>query len=81
MTDDFISPSSSSSCKPIIGKYIECYPKDKSEKFTAKVLSRAGKAGGLYGACYNIQRDSGSIEWIDLVRQLSKWRPIAEDEY
>jgi hypothetical protein len=78
-TSDFVTPSRSSACRPIVGKRIECWPKDE-DKFTAKVISRAGKAGGLYGACYNIQRDDGEIEWIDLARQVEKWRLVPDNE-
>ena len=76
----FVTPSRVTPSKPAIGKRIECWLKNDGGHFKAKVLSRAGKAGGLYGACYNIERESGEIEWIDLVRQVDKWRPVPDDE-
>ena len=66
------------SVKPKVGQKIQCWPKD-DESFTAKVISRAGKAGGIYDSCYNIERNDGTVEWIDLARQVEKWRPFSEN--
>ena len=77
--DGFVTPTRTDRNKPIIGKRIEFWTKD-GERHVAKVVSRAGKAGGLYGACYNIQRDTGEIDWIDLARQVEKWRPVQEQQ-
>lgn len=75
----FVTPTRKDTTKPKIGQKIECWLKNDGEKFDAKVISRAGKAGGIHGNCYNIQRNSGEVEWIDLARQVEKWRPLPED--
>jgi transposase InsO family protein len=77
---EVISPNRNTAVKPTIGKRIECWTKHDGEKFTAKVISRAGKASGIHSHCYNIQRDSsGEVEWIDLVRQVEKWRQLPDE--
>jgi hypothetical protein len=63
-----------------IGATIECWPKDGSDKFSAEVVSRAGKATGAYAHCYNIKRDTGEVEWIDLSKHVDKWCQISENE-
>ena len=30
------------------------------------------KVGGIYDSCYNIMKENGDMEWIDLVRQVEK---------
>ena len=77
---EFVTPSRSHSEKPKIGQIIECFPKDGGATFTAKIISRAGKAGGIYGNCYNIMKENGDMDWIDLVRQVEKWRPYPDGE-
>ena len=61
------------------GKRIE-YLDEHGEKNVVKVVSRAGKAGGVHGHCYNIQNRQGEVAWIDLSRNVQKWRPISDDE-
>ena len=62
--NDFITPSRTSKCKP------ENWVLDQTwrREVSSKVSSRAGKASGIYNACYNIVRDGGEVEWIDLAR-------------
>ena len=61
------------------GQRIEYYDID-GERNTCTVLNRAGKVGGIHGHSYNIKTNSGNIEWIDLARNVQKWRPIPDDE-
>jgi hypothetical protein len=65
-------------CAAKIGGRIEYFDKD-GEKNIARVISRAGKVGGIYGHCYNIQKTNGQIEWIDLAGNVQKWRIVPDD--
>ena len=75
----YISPSRKSS-KPKLGSTIECISKETGDVFKVKILNRAGKAGGIYDSCYNVKRESGEKDWIDLARQVEKWRPVEDSE-
>ena len=61
------------------GKRIE-YLDENGCNNVVKVVSRAGKAGGVHSHCYNVQNQQGEIAWIDLSRNVQKWRPISDDE-
>ena len=61
--------------QPIIGATIRCFPKDDKPGLTAKVLSRAGKAGSLYRNCHNIQRNSGEVD-----KHFKRWQHVQDDE-
>ena len=78
--EDFITPSRHVASKPKVRQYIECLPKGDGHKFTTKIVSRAGKVGGVYGASYNIQKEDGLIKWINLARQVEKWRVVSDNE-
>ena len=64
-------------CAAKRGQRIEYFDGD-GERNIATVMSRAGKAGGIHGHCYNIEKTSGDIEWIDLSR-VQKWRQVPDD--
>ena len=61
------------------GKRIE-YLDENGDRNVAKVVSRAGKAGGIHSHCYNIENQQGDVSWIALSRNVQKWRPISDDE-
>ena len=61
------------------GNRIE-YHDENGVKNVAEVVSRAGKVGGVHGHCYNVQNRQGDVAWIDLSRNVQKWRPISDDE-
>jgi hypothetical protein len=63
---------------PALGGRIEYYDQHGNRNI-AKVISRAGKATGQYNFCYNIRKTDGNVEWIDLYRNIQKWRPINDD--
>lgn len=42
------------------------------------VHSRAGKAGGKYDACRNIQDSTGNVEWYDFDKDIEDWNPVSE---
>ena len=76
--DNFIFP-----CKdmknPKVGSRIEYF--EGESQSVARVLSRAGKAGGLYGHCFNIEKEpDNEVTWIDLSRCVDKWREIPDEE-
>ena len=61
------------------GKRIE-YVDENGDNNVVKIVSRAGKAGGIHTHCYNVQNQQGDVGWIDLSRNVQKWRPISDDE-
>ena len=71
------STVSAQTSKPKIGQRIECWSGDDS-RFLAKIISRAGKATGKYKNCYNIEKDDGTVQWIDF-DSLVKWNPVSEE--
>ena len=68
---DFEIYDSNSSIEPEWGQWIEWWPKD-ADKFTVTVNSRAGKATGKFSSRYNIQGDTGEMEWIEWSQQVEK---------
>ena len=77
-TDRYICPSRD---MPAVkaGSRIEYVDQD-GESNVVKVVSRAGKAGGKYKHCYNIQNQHGGGECVDLFRNVQKWRQIPDNE-
>ena len=67
------------SSNPRIGRRIECFTQD-GERNIGKVVSRAGKVEGLYGRSYNVQNVNGQLAWMDLDRNVEKWREISDDQ-
>ena len=43
-------------------------------------MSRAGKVGGKYTHCYNVENQKGEVEWIDLSQAVMKWRELPDSE-
>ena len=67
--------------KTTIGKSLEYWEINNQESNVAKVISRAGKAGGLYSYCYNIAEELNDEKaWIDLSKLVWKWHKIPDDE-
>ena len=77
VVNDFTVPSKNMH-PPALGKRIEYYDQ-QGDKNVAKVISRAGKATGQYNFAYNIQKTDGGVEWLDLFRNVQKWRVIRDD--
>ena len=73
----FICPSSNMK-NPSIGQRIEFVDLDGQTKI-AKVSSRAGKSTGKYKFCYNIETPSGENKWLDLFRDVQKWKPLPDE--
>ena len=65
---------------PMIGDRVEIFEKDTNEVNKVTILSRAGKVGGKYGHCFNIKKDDGSVDWIDMSQEVEKWRRVSDDE-
>ena len=74
--DEYIYPHRNM-VNPKIGQRIE-FVDQEGERNVAQVVSRAGKAGGLYGHAFNIKYSSGRTEWIDLSRNVEKWRVVPD---
>lgn len=54
---------------------------ENGEVVTGSVVSRAGKAGGRHGDCYNFKWDSdGNVSWADLNGDFESWELIDDDE-
>ena len=77
-TDGFLAPTGNMK-PPRIGDRIEFIDKN-GEKNVAKVTSRAGKSTGIYKFCFNIEESNGQQKWIDLYRDVDKWRSLPNDE-
>ena len=75
--DNYILPANNMQ-PPRIGERIQFVDKE-GENCVAKVVSRAGKATGQYKYCYNIEKTNGDQEWIDLYRNVQKWRSMPND--
>ena len=76
--EDFIYPSKNMK-NPKIGSRIEYF--EGENQSVARVLSRAGKAGGIYGHCFNIEKEpDNEVTWIDLFRCVEKWREVPDEE-
>ena len=43
------------------------------------VHSRAGKAGGVYDSCFNIQKSKDSAQWHDFKKEVEEWEPVPEN--
>ena len=77
-TEHYINPSNSMpTVKP--GNRIEYIDEDGARN-NVTVISRAGKIGGKYGHCYNIQNQQGEGTCIDLLRDVHKWRKVPDSE-
>ena len=63
---------------PRVGERIE-YVDKKGDTSVAKVTGRAGKSTGTYKFCFNIEKSDGQQNWIDLYRDVEKWRRIDND--
>ena len=61
------------------GSRIE-YVNQDGKSNIVKIVNRAGKVGGKYNHCYNIQNPQGGGECIDLLRDVQKWRHISDNE-
>ena len=47
---------------------------------SGKIVSRAGKATGMYKNCYNIRWDcDGSVTWMDLGAEQGNWKVVDDD--
>jgi len=55
------------------GDIIEYIPVGSEDKCSGKIISRAGKARGNYGNCFNVESDTGDIKWIDFDRGVKDW--------
>ena len=62
-----------------VGERIE-YVDKKGDTGVAKVTGRAGKLTGIYKFCFNIENSYGQQNWIDLYRDVEKWRRIDNDD-
>ena len=71
--------SNSAMCKPTIGQRIEYIHKDGNCQ-EGRIMSRAGKSTGQYKFSYNIEKNDGSIECVDLLMDVSRWRRIGDNE-
>ena len=70
--------SNSAMCNPTIGQRIEYIHKDGNCQ-EGRIMSRAGKSTGQYKFSYNIEKNDGSIECVDLLRDVSRWRRIGDN--
>ena len=78
--EDSSEPSSQKRTIPIpkIGSQIS-YKLNGNEVWKeGTVHSRAGKAGGKYDGCRNIQDSTGNIEWYDFDKDIEDWNPVSE---
>ena len=62
------------------GDRVEIFDKDSKEVNKVTILSRAGKVGGKYGHCFNVKKGDGTIDWIDMSKDVEKWRMLSDDE-
>ena len=77
-TENYINPSNP---MPVVksGNRIEYIDKNGASN-NMTVINRAGKVGGKYGHCYNIQNQQGEGTCIDLLRDFHKWRKVPDSK-
>ena len=76
-TNPHVSTAFTAKGAPKVGQRIECVNVDGAKNIY-KVVSRAGKATGKYRLRYNVEKNNGDIEWVDLA-QMTSWQPIHDD--
>ena len=62
-----------------VGQRIRGISKDSGEVFSGKILSRGGKTTGRYKNWFNVQRDDGTFQCMDVMESLCDLEEIQEN--
>ena len=76
---DRVSEVDGETIKFKVGQRIRGVASDTGEMLTGKILSRAGKSTGKYKNWFNVEKDDGTIQSIDLQQGLQNVEEISED--